>query len=215
MRSLSWTLSIIIGVSSAGGSCFGQAIQLPSYRVFQMPLQAVVPDGGTSVVGGISRGASYRSTRGYGWLPHRAIGSSRSASSVHISAQITDHEELDKAILSQAQPRSGDTSLQRERSERFLQLKRQIQKPSRQTELQQRQLASSNESTRLGIEEEARQLLQQGDRNYTEGRVGTARIFYRMAWKKSRGSLREAAVQRLQTIANLPPQKPPSPEARQ
>ena len=214
MRSLSWMISINIGISSAGGSCFGQAIQLPSYRIFQIPLQAVVPDGGTSVVGGISQAAGYRSARGYGWLPHRAIGSSRSASSIQVSAQIIDHEEFDKAILNQAQQGGGDTSLERERSESFLQLKRQVQNPSRQIELQQRQLASSTERTRLGTEEEGRQLLQQGDRNYTERRVGTPRIFYRIAWKKSRGPLREAAAQRLQTIANLSPQQPPSPEAR-
>ena len=215
MRLLSWMISIILGVSSADGSCFGQAIQLPSYRVFQMPLQAFVPDGGTSVLGGISRAAGYRSTRGYGWFPHRAIGSSRSASSIQVSAKIIDHEELDKAILSQARQGGGEPSLQRERSERFLQLKRQIQNPSHQTELQQRQLAASTERTRQGIEKEARQLLQQGDSNYAEGRVGTARIFYRMAWKNRKGHLREAAAQHLQTIADLPQQQPPSHQAPQ
>lgn len=214
MKIFSWMISIIIGVSGTGGSCFGQVVQLPSYRVFQMPLQVVVPDGGTTVAGGISRAVDYRSARGHGWLPHRTIGSYRSASSIQVSAQIIDHEQLDKAILSQARS-GGSPSFQRQRSERFLQLKRQIQNPNRHTELKQPRLADSVERSRQAVEQEASALLRHGDSSYAQGEFGAARIFYRMAWKNSEGHLREAAAKRLQTIANRPPQQASKSPSRQ
>src|SRR5262245_28550000 len=77
-------------------------VQLPTFSVFTVQTTVSVPDSGGALLGGINRGASGSASRGFGPLRNRALGSSRVASGVSVSATILDQDEIDRAVLAAA-----------------------------------------------------------------------------------------------------------------
>jgi hypothetical protein len=82
-------------------------VQLPTFSYFSVQTTVSVPDRGGMYLGGLNYGADGRSTRGFGPLGSRGIGSSRAASGVSIGATIIDNAELDRAVLAEAARRRG------------------------------------------------------------------------------------------------------------
>jgi len=81
-------------------------VQLPTFSQFSIGTTVSVPDRGSTYLGGIKRSADGRSTFGAPLLPGRpflntAIGSERSASSMHVNVWIHDFEAMDRYLLDQ------------------------------------------------------------------------------------------------------------------
>ena len=92
--------ALLLSYATVGSA---QVVQLPTLHTFSLETSVLVPDGGTTSLGGISRSASgSRSSHSLGSRPN---GSARSASNASVSVQIIDLEALDKAIRQQAAPK--------------------------------------------------------------------------------------------------------------
>lgn len=92
-------------------------MQLPTFEIFTISTTVVVPDSGTASLGGVSRSSQQRASRGVPGLSglpaagrlfgNRGIGSATSRSGAAVSAQIIDHDELDRAILGEGDGLGG------------------------------------------------------------------------------------------------------------
>lgn len=105
-----------IGISCLVATASAQTVvQLPTYNFFTTGTTVNVPDGGSALMGGVSRSSSGNTTRGvplFGKVPYlnrpfknSGIGSSISASSMRASVTIIDMNELDEAVLAEAAAR--------------------------------------------------------------------------------------------------------------
>jgi hypothetical protein len=83
----------------AEANAFSQVVQLPTLRTFSLQTSVLVPDGGTTSLGGNTRTADWLRT-GPG-LTSRSSASNRLTSNASVSAQIIDLQALDQAILGQ------------------------------------------------------------------------------------------------------------------
>jgi hypothetical protein len=79
-----------------------QVVQLPVIRNFSVSGGAIVPDGGTTSLGGVGYAAGQTTTTGWGPFSTRAGSSMRGSTSANVSASIIDLAALDEAILAQA-----------------------------------------------------------------------------------------------------------------
>lgn len=95
-------LALVVGLSSLyAPKCLAQVVQLPTVRNFSYSGSALVPDGGTMSLGGVSRSATGRVNRGgVAPLSSAARGGRLGGSSLTASVQIIDLRALDEAILS-------------------------------------------------------------------------------------------------------------------
>lgn len=99
------------GAIGIGGTALAQqpaqplpatTVQLPTFSYFTVNTTVSVPDRGGAYLGGIHRARDSSTTRGFGPLANRGIGSDRMAGGVSVHATIIDHEELDRAVLAEA-----------------------------------------------------------------------------------------------------------------
>lgn len=106
----------IFGPLALAATCSAQTVvQLPTYNFFTTGTTVSVPDGGSTLLGGVSRSASGDSSRGVpllGKVPglnrpfkNSSIGSTMHASSMRASVTIIDLNELDEAVLAEAAAR--------------------------------------------------------------------------------------------------------------
>lgn len=85
-------------------SAHAQVVQLPSIRQFSYRGSVLVPDGGSTYLGGNSSYASGSRSRGLPGLPPMPgsqFGNSTTTSGASVSATIIDHEAIDRQILGQ------------------------------------------------------------------------------------------------------------------
>ncbi|PHQ33593.1 hypothetical protein [Rhodopirellula bahusiensis] len=81
-----------------------QVVQLPSVRRFSSTSSMLIPDQGTGSIGGVSSYQSGRSSRG-GFAPGGAFGGVTRAGNASVSVTIIDHDEIDRQLLGNADPR--------------------------------------------------------------------------------------------------------------
>lgn len=103
-------ITISVGIASTASA---QVVQLPTFGTFSVGTTVNVPDRGGALLGGVTRGASAsieRGVPGLGNVPYagrlfrnRAIGTTRSPSTVSVHAYIIDFEAMDKALLAEAE----------------------------------------------------------------------------------------------------------------
>lgn len=89
-----------------------QVVQLPTYRTFSVGTSVLIPDRGSTFLGGVDRGVWNSNTQGVPGLSgvpgvgrlftNRSISSEVSSSRAYASATIMDLEALDKAVLAEA-----------------------------------------------------------------------------------------------------------------
>ena len=97
-------LSILLGDATLARS---QIVQLPSQHVFSSSGSVVVPDGGTTDLGGIGRSSQGSVQSGFGPFSNRASGGSATGSTMSVSVRIIDLDALDEAILAGASPQTS------------------------------------------------------------------------------------------------------------
>lgn len=99
MNRFAVALSPLIVVTAMGfDDAWGQlpsVVQLPSFQTFSFSGSVVVPDGGTTSLGGVGSSAIYSQRR----PTSRSFGSSLSNSHASVSARIIDLNEMDRQIL--------------------------------------------------------------------------------------------------------------------
>ena len=81
----------------------GLTVQLPTVRQYQNSSQYLIPDGGTSGSGGISRSASGSRSGGL-LVPNRSNGNRASQGQSSVSAWILSNREINEDILAGASP---------------------------------------------------------------------------------------------------------------
>jgi hypothetical protein len=99
-RVVTVSLLLISGAELASS----QVVQLPSVRRFSSTGGMLIPDRGTGSMGGVSSYQSERSSRGR-FSPGVAQGGSTRAGNASVSVTIIDHDEIDRQLLGDADPR--------------------------------------------------------------------------------------------------------------
>ncbi|EMI57452.1 hypothetical protein [Rhodopirellula sallentina] len=93
---------VAMGWVMTGETIWGQTVQLPSIRQFSYQGRVLVPDRGTTYLGGNRSYATSSSSRGIPMLPNppgSTLGSQASAGGVSASVTIIDLDEMDRQIL--------------------------------------------------------------------------------------------------------------------
>ena len=184
-----------------------QVLQLPVVSQFSIGTSVLVPDRGTVTLGSLSR-SRYRSVRrGHPLrsLPYLGRVSGNQArsqatrlSEVQVTASIIDHRALDQAVLAEA-ARRNDAG--RRRPSRAQVLAGQLV-PRRAGVTPTRRYRNSRAAPRrptkptgttVTAAEELQQVLTRASQAVRDGKSGAARIFYRMARKRTE----DAVLQRL------------------
>lgn len=106
---LSLALVILWGTARVA-CCQTTTVQLPTFHQFGVSTTVLVPDRGTTYLGGVNRSSRAGSQFGLGLsgLRSRGYGSSISTGGIFMSATIIDHDEIDRALLAEAARRRGE-----------------------------------------------------------------------------------------------------------
>ncbi len=158
-------------------------VQLPSFHTFSYRGSVLVPDGGTTSLGGVKRSATGYNRRGW----NRGYGSVNSTSNASVSARIIDLAEMDRQILGG----SPEEFLRRMRAQ-----ERQTVATGMPLELsrQQGQGIPSSKASPLSPIEEGKALVRFARQEYRDGRKSASIQAYGMAINQLDGRLKTLAV---------------------
>ncbi len=191
-------------------SGFGQTVQLPGIHRFSVNTSVLAPDRGGARLGGVnrsSRGLSRYGVPGAGKLPglgrllgNRAVGGSTSGGGTSVRVTVIDHEELDRAVLAEAERRrAGGATLTSGASE----LSKRLSSNARSASLSAGGLMSVTEIRRQNAQrkelkqQEALQFAVKGKQAEEKGNVGVAKIYYQMAHRRADDELQKQIARRL------------------
>jgi len=158
-------------------------VQLPSFHTFSYGGSVLVPDGGTTSLGGVKRSATGYNHRGW----NRGYGSVNSTSNAAVSARIIDLAEMDRQILGG----SPEEFLARMRSQEQHAIATGL--PRGQTG-RQGQTSRSPTSTTLSRTDEGKALVRFARQEYREGRKSSSIQAYGMAINQLDGRLKTLAI---------------------
>ena len=176
-----------------------QVLQLPVVSQFSIGTSILVPDRGAVTLGSVARSRYGSISRGHPFLklPYlgrlngdRASSQAVRLSEVQVAASIIDHRVLDAAVLAEAVRRRGQVSRQTSRSQVLadqLASRRAGVTPSRRYRGSRPAPRRSAQRTdpRPTASEELQQLLIRAAQAASDGKPGAARIYYRMARKRT------------------------------
>lgn len=183
-------------------------VQLPTFSVFTVSTTVSVPDGGGVFLGGVNRAADGRVERGVPGVPfrNRSIGSTRSASGMHVSATIIDHKEMDEAILAEAAAKRGGAPLV---ADKPVTLASDViagsRGPGRDSagsgdlsvaEIRRQQAAETGTQSAEGLA-----YLAKAEQAAKEGKAGLAKVYYRMAATRLTGNAAKQALDGAKALA--------------
>jgi hypothetical protein len=191
---------------------WAQAVQLPSFHFFGVSTTVSVPDHGAAYLGGVSRAASGRISRGVpllGKAPglgrlgrNDALGASIGSSGASVSATIIDHRELDEAVLAEARARRGAAPPIAEV------VREDVSGAHPDSRLPEAAPVASVADIRRQIElkDEAQQrealaLVAKGQQAEAAGKLSVARIYYEMAARRAHDDLRGKIAAHLTKLA--------------
>lgn len=205
-------IAIFCGVISAVTAQQPQVpttVQLPTFSQFTVVTTVSVPDGGTAYLGGIGRGSDSNITRGIGPLRNRGLSSSRGASGVSVSATIIDHEEIDRAILTEAaaKRKPADTALAKAATiskSVAVEPGRALRTASPPTAALPGSVAAIREQNAIAADLEAAELagyLAKGRQAEAENKPGVAKVYYQMVARRDKGRMKQQAVERLAVLS--------------
>jgi hypothetical protein len=202
----------------------GITLQEPTFSSFSIGTTVVVPDQGSTLLGGISRSASGSSEFGVPMLPgplfkSRGIGRDTSASSVRATVFIHDFNAMDQALLGAPTPGAITFSL-RPAGEAPAALAGHTLQPraaklagnwlpnpappdaAAPTSLAQEQARrAAQQETRST---EAEQFFDRARQAEAEGKPHVARIYYQMAARRASGELKQQALAKVEALGGGP-----------
>lgn len=194
------------------------AVQLPTFSFFSTSTTVSVPDGGSALMGGMSRSSEGRNEFGVPGLgklgrpfKNSAIGKQTGASSTRVTVQIHDFEEMDEAIL--GQPASAFALAARQAREAgavaslpprpagagssWAVAKPAGDQPVRGVAEVKAQRAAE-QATKLS---EANDYFQRGQKAESDGKKGVAKVYYQMAARRATGQLKDQVLARLDAVS--------------
>src|SRR5262245_38850748 len=179
-------------------SAAAQAVQLPTFHFFTLSTTVSVPDGGDTMLCGVSRSSSGRIQRGIPGLPSQpfdnvATGRATGTSNVSASATIHDLDAMDKALLGQ------DQKVATARRPSPLIATRQDSAAPLQSIAAIRAQQAAEDAAR---QQEAAAALARGRQLLAEGKTNVAKIYFQTAVKKStdKSDVREQALTALRSL---------------
>ncbi len=179
-------------------------VQLPTFSYFTVNTTVSVPDRGGAYLGGINRARDSSTTRGFGPLANRGIGSDRMASGVSVHATIIDHEELDRAVLAEAAARRipADPAVAKAEAISLHVGREHIAATSGRGDAVESVAAIKARNAAAAEERvsEAAAYFAKAQAAEAEGKSAVARILYQMVTRRDTGSLKQRAEQRLAAI---------------
>ncbi len=186
MKQFCTLLGILIPMICVENVCQAQlpsVVQLPSFHTFSYRGSVLVPDGGTTSLGGVKRSATGFNHRGW----NRGYGSVNSTSNASVSARIIDLAEMDRQILGG----SPQEFLRRMRAEeqQAIATGLPVATTGRQTQATRSPAAST-----LSRTEEGKALVRFARQEYREGRKSSSIQAYGMAINQLDGRLKTLAV---------------------
>jgi hypothetical protein len=170
----------LLGGLENGFAQLPSVVQLPSLHTFSYQGSVLVPDGGTTSLGGVMRSASGYNHRGW----NRGYGSVNSTSNASVSVRIIDLAEMDRQILG-----GSPQEFLRNMRARELQLG-QSQQQQRKTVGQQ---THASVRAPLSRTEEGKALVRFARQEYREGRQSSSIQAYGMAINQLDGRLKTLA----------------------
>ena len=214
-----WTTVIALAATHALAQ--GVTVQQPTFSFSSTSTTVLVPDQGSTLMGGISRAESGRIETGVPMLPFRpfrnqSIGQTRNAANTFVTATIHDFDAMDQALLNS--PSTGAlTSSPRLRGDspaaiagRTLQprtgnLAGQWQpKPAGEAAATpgmnlaaEQQRRAVQQETRI---EEAAKFFERAQQAEADGKPKVARIYYQMAARRAVGDLKQQALAKLESL---------------
>jgi Flp pilus assembly secretin CpaC len=203
---------------AAAPAAFGQSVQLPTFEYFTVNTTVSVPDGGTTLLGGVNGYAAGRDSAGVpmlGKLPfagrpfgNRAIGTNLTASNVTATARIIILEEEEAKLgLTGSPSLAADALSAVERRADFL--TRNVARTSppdvgnprpaqpSAEEIQRRNALASRQRA-----QEAAHFFDKGNHAFASGKENVAKIYYRMAATRADGELKDQILARLYAVSN-------------
>ena len=173
----------MICVENVGHAQLPSVVQLPSFHTFSYRGSVLVPDGGTTSLGGVKRSATGYNHRGW----NRGYGSVNYTSNASVSERIIDLAEMDRQILGG----SPQEFLRRMRAEEQQSIATglPVATTGRQTQATRSPAAST-----LSRTEEGKALVRFARQEYREGRKSSSIQAYGMAINQLDGRLKTLAV---------------------
>jgi hypothetical protein len=199
MRCFSWLglqallFGAVMSATSAQQPLPATTVQLPTFSVFTVQTTVSVPDGGHSYLGGINRAAIGNASRG---LANRGVGGSRVASGVGVSATITDHGEIDRALLTEAAKRGGGVD---STAAKAAALAKSIPRAEIGIALPDSVAAirERNAAVKVDAEKEVAGYFAKAQEAEAAGKVAVAKVYYQMVARRADGQLKQSAQERL------------------
>jgi hypothetical protein len=152
-----------------------QAVQLPTFHQFSVSTTVVVPDRGTSTLGGVRR-SSTASSRFGPVRGSRANSVTHMAGGMRVAAQIHDFDAMDRAIVKELHANStghNSESISADGAPSLSEIRRRkslVMEPPG---------------------EDLRALIDRAEEAEAQGRLGAARIYLQMATRRAAGPLRQ------------------------
>ena len=203
-------LPTMLAVVLAASSVRGQVIQLPTFNQSSVSTTVMVPDRGSTLLGGVNRSSAGRVSHGVpglGRLPmfgrpfnNNSIGRMQSAGSMRVTATIHDFDAMDRMLLDQAAARRPSRALARD--DRSWLDKRGVGGSTAE-----RPALSLAEIRRLQGKQaprkvdDARAYLAQAQRAEAEGKRSLAKMYYQMAARRSSGAAKARIAAHLRGLA--------------
>lgn len=209
---LRWLISGTVVLLFATTTAWGQTVQLPTYQFTTASTTVLVPDRGSTSLGGFGNSSSGSNALGIpggvGPLFHsRSWGRSTGASSGRVHVTLIDHLSWDDAVRASA-PRDPAFSVDQRRADWLsANVARYDPPPTFLSSSAPESLVASLEDIRrrnevLAAERltEADDYFRQGMRAEAEGKVGAARVYYQMAQRRAKGPRLEEIERRLAAL---------------
>jgi hypothetical protein len=206
LATLSATLLLLIAATVHAqqavpvGQLPATTVQLPSFSIFSVNTTVSVPDRGGMYLGGDRRARDGSTTRGFGPLANRGIGSDRAASGVTVHVAIHDLDELDKAVLADAAAKRGPIDPDLAKAEL---IRRGVAKGASgsagasQPADSVAAIRAQNAAAAEARASEAAELLAKAEAAEAEGKASVAKIYYQMVTRRNAGPLKQLAESRL------------------
>jgi type II secretory pathway component GspD/PulD (secretin) len=206
-----WAISIgAVATAAMCSAAFGQAVQLPTFQFFTVQTTVSVPDRGAAYLGGVSRAASGRASRGVPFLGkapglgrlgrNDAFGSTISTSGASLSATVIDHREWDKAVLAEAAKRREGRITPSEVEAPRVRVALETAPVESVAEIRRQNAARDDEQRR-----ELQALIDKARQAEAAGKPGVAKVYYDMAARRADPALREQITAHTARLAGSAP----------
>ena len=213
--------TICICVAAIGliaANTFGQAVTLqePTFSSMSVGTTVLVPDQGSTFLGGITRASSGQTEFGVPGLPgplfkSRSIGQTYSSSNMYATVYIHDFDAMEKALLSTPSP-SGTASatsllpplagpaVHAAPAPNAANLAGQWAPPAARPTLNLADEQARRSAQQATRETEAQAYFDRGEQAEADGKPKVAKIYYQMAARRATGDLKQQALAKLDSL---------------